>query len=287
MKNELSRREFLKISASIPLMKLAMDMPGISSIGSPNQDNLSPNILILVFDALSAANISLYGYPRQTMPNLERFAEKSTVYHRHYAGGSYTSPGTASLLTGTYPWTNRAFHLYSTVVKELESRSIFNIVPGEIYQRLSFTHNYLASIFLHQFGGDLDLIKNTKELCLFNEYLLADSIFENDRNAAFLGERTITRGEQGQDIQLPSSTFLSAFHRVWRERSRQDVEKQYRELFPRGLPSANGSPFMFLLEDAIDWVRESICCSTTPFLGYFHFLRWCFRKRSAGQATLV
>ena len=268
MKNELSRRDFLKISASIPLMKLAMDMPGISSIDSPNQYNLSPNILILVFDALSAANISLYGYPRQTMPNLERFAEKSTVYHRHYGGGSYTSPGTASLLTGTYPWTNRAFHLYSTVVKELESRSIFNFVPGEIYQRLSFTHNYLASIFLHQFGGDAaQPMPRT-----VGQYLLADSIFENDRNAAFLGERTITRGEQGQDIQLPSSTFLSAFHRVWRERSRQDVEKQYQELFPRGLPSANGSPFMFLLEDAIDWVRESICCSTAPFLGYFHFL---------------
>lgn len=272
MSEKLSRREFIKMMASLPLMKLALDISAPPSQALPLQDIGSPNILILVFDALSATNISLFGYHRQTMPNLARFAEKSTVYHRHYAAGSFTSPGTASLLTGTYPWTNRAFHLYGSVAKEFESRNIFNSVPGDIYQRMSFTHNYLASILLHQFESDLDLIKNTKELCLFNEYLLADNIFDNDRNAAFLGERTITRGQQGQDIQLPSSTFLSAFHRVWRERNKQGVEAPYRDLFPRGLPSANGGPFVYLLEDAIEWVQESISNNIGPFFGYFHFL---------------
>jgi arylsulfatase A-like enzyme len=272
MSKDINRREFLKMMAALPLMKLASDLSAFRLQDIPFQEPGSPNILILVFDALSATNVSLYGYHRQTMPNLSRFAEKSTVYHRHYAGGSFTSPGTASLLTGTYPWTNRAFHLYGSVAKEFESRSIFNSVPGEMYQRLSFTHNYLASILLHQFGGDLDLIKNTKELCLFNEYFLADSVFENDRNAAFLGEKTITRGQQGEDIQLPSSTFLSAFHRVWRDWNNQDVVYKYRDLFPRGLPSANAGPFVYLLEDAIDWVQDSITFTEKPFLGYFHFL---------------
>jgi len=272
MSENLSRREFIKMMVSLPLMKLALDISASPLQALPLQNLRSPNILILVFDALSASNVSLYGYHRQTMPNLARFAEKSTVYHRHYAGGSFTSPGTASLLTGTYPWTNRAFHLYGSVAKEFESRNIFNSVPGEIYQRMSFTHNYLASIFLHQFRSDLDLIKNTKELCLFNEYLLADNIFDNDRNAAFLGERTITRGQQGQDIQLPSSAFLSAFHRVWRDWKKGDVVYQYRDLFPRGLPSANAGPFVYLLEDAIDWVRDTITINENPFLGYFHFL---------------
>jgi len=272
MSEKLSRRDFIKVMASLPLMKLASDISASPPWVLKLQDVGSPNILILVFDALSAKNVQLFGYHRETMPNLARFAEKSTIYHRHYAAGSFTSPGTASLLTGTYPWTNRAFHLYGTVAKVFESRNIFNSVPGEIYQRISFTHNYLASIFLHQFEGDLDLIKNTNELCLFNEYLLADSIFDNDRNTAFLGERTIMRGQQGQDNQLPSSTFLSAFHRVWRERNKQNVEAQYRDLFPRGLPSANGGPFVYLLEDAIEWVQESISNSIAPFFGYFHFL---------------
>lgn len=272
MSSVLNRREFLKVVASLPAMKLAMDISPATSGINPKQETGFPNILIIVFDALSATNVSLYGYPRETTPNLTRFADKATVFHRHYAGGSFTSPGTASLLTGTYPWTNRAFHLYGTVSQEFTSRNIFNIVPGDIYQRMTFTHNDLAAMLLHQFANDIELIKKTKDLCLFNEYLLADSVFSRDRNAAFLGERTVTRGQRGQDIQLPSSTFLSAFHRVWRENNNWDIEKQFKDQFPRGLPSTNAKPFVYLLEDAIDWVLESIQKTTQPFLGYFHFL---------------
>ncbi len=63
----------------------------------------SPNIIVLVFDAMSADNLSLYGYRRETSPNFERLAQRSNVYHSHYSAGSFTTSGTASLLTGLYP----------------------------------------------------------------------------------------------------------------------------------------------------------------------------------------
>ncbi len=68
-------------------------------------------MVVIVFDAFSAYNISLYGYQRETTPNIARWAERAVVYHNHNAGGNFTIPGTASLLTGTYPWTHRAFGL--------------------------------------------------------------------------------------------------------------------------------------------------------------------------------
>ena len=74
MKKELSRRDFLKVSASLPLLKLAMDFSPVESLRSEVN---GPNILVIVFDALSATNVSLYGYPRETTPNLSRFAEQS------------------------------------------------------------------------------------------------------------------------------------------------------------------------------------------------------------------
>jgi arylsulfatase A-like enzyme len=272
MTENINRREFLKLLAALPLVKLAIDSPGYQINNTVQEGQISNNILVLVFDALSAKNIALYGYPRQTMPNLEQFANKATVYHRHYAGGSFTSPGTASLLTGTYPWTNRAFHLYGTVAKQFVDKNIFSILNRNNYERITFTHNDLASMLLHQFSNELEVLKNTEDLCLFYEYLFADTIFEQDHNAAFLGERTIMRGQRGQGTQLPSSTFFSAFHRVWREKSKNDVEAKYKELFPRGLPSTNAGPFVYLLEDAIDWVEEEITNTAKPFLGYFHFL---------------
>ncbi|MFN2127945.1 MAG: sulfatase, partial [Anaerolineales bacterium] len=272
MSNNISRREFIKMMAALPLLKVAADVSASPSQAFFQQNTGAPNILVIVFDALSATNVSLLGYYRQNMPNLAKFAEKSTVYHRHYAGGSFTSPGTATLLTGTYPWTSKAYHLYATVAKEYEKRNIFNLLAGKNYTRMTFTHNNLASMLLHQFEGDLEVLKETKELCLFNNHLLANGIFRNDYDAAYLGERTIARGEPGKDIQLPSSLFLSAAHRVWREWKKGDVVFQYRDSFPRGLPSANAGPFVYLLEDAIDWVRDSITTNENPFLGYFHFL---------------
>ena len=71
----ISRRDFLKLSASLPAAALLDRFPAVqASFQSRNQD--LPNILIVVFDALSASNLSLYGYHRKTTPNLERFADR-------------------------------------------------------------------------------------------------------------------------------------------------------------------------------------------------------------------
>lgn len=272
MKKNLNRRDFLKIAASAPLLKLAMDVtPSLSHINY-QATAASPNILVIVFDALSATNVSLYGYPRETTPNLSRFAQRATVFNRHYAGGSFTSPGTASILTGTYPWTNRAFHLYGTVTRDFEQKNLFHSFSDPEYHRMVFTHNDLAAMLLYQFEGDIEYHKNTKELCRFSEYFLADDIFPSDHNNAFLGERTITRGQRGQDLQLPSSTFLSALHRVWRTHEKQDLRAEFKGEYPRGLPSTNAGPIQYLLEDATEWVKQQVSSAPQPFLGYFHFL---------------
>jgi arylsulfatase A-like enzyme len=268
MTEDLNRRDFLKLLGTLPILTLS----GSLTVRDARQEENLPNVLILVFDALSASNISLYGYPRTTTPNFSRFAEISTVFNRHYAGGSFTSPATASILTGTYPWTNRAFHLYGTALDVFRYQNIFHIIPGDKYTRMTFTHNDLASMLLYQFGSDIDIHTKTKELCLFNEYILAESVLENDHNAAFLGERTITRGQRGQDLQLPSSLFLSAVHRIWRNKGKQDQLSDFKDLFPRGLPSTNAGPFVYLLEDAIDWVQTAISSQSKPYFGYFHFL---------------
>ncbi|MBE9474805.1 MAG: sulfatase, partial [Chloroflexi bacterium] len=272
MKTELNRRDFIKVMASIPLIKLAMDVTPSASEELLTQVSSGPNILVIVFDALSATNVSLYGYPRLTTPNLSRFAERATVFNRHYAGGNFTSPGTASILTGTYPWTNRAFHLYGTVARDFMKKNLFHSFAEDDYHRMVFTHNDLAAMLLYQFGDDVEYHKKTKELCRFSEYFLADDFFPGDHNAAFLGERTITRGQRGQDLQLPSSVYFSALHRVWRTHEKQKLRSEYKESFPRGLPSTNAGPIQYLLEDATEWVQHQISSAPQPFLGYFHFL---------------
>ncbi|HEY1890839.1 MAG TPA: sulfatase [Steroidobacteraceae bacterium] len=70
-----------------------------------------PNIVLLTIDALSAPHMSLYGYSRPTTPQLSGFAQGAVTFDRAYANGNFTTPGVATILTGTLPWTNRALQL--------------------------------------------------------------------------------------------------------------------------------------------------------------------------------
>jgi arylsulfatase A-like enzyme len=70
-----------------------------------------PNIILLTIDALSAPHMSLYGYARPTTPALAQFARGAMVFDRGYANGNFTTPGVATILTGTLPWTHRAMTL--------------------------------------------------------------------------------------------------------------------------------------------------------------------------------
>ncbi|MGH8318195.1 MAG: sulfatase family protein [Steroidobacteraceae bacterium] len=70
-----------------------------------------PNIILLTIDALSAPHMSVYGYQRPTTPQLAKFARGAMVFDRAYANGNFTTPGIATILTGTLPWTHRALTL--------------------------------------------------------------------------------------------------------------------------------------------------------------------------------
>ncbi len=61
------------------------------------------NLLFVVVDTLRADHVGLYGYPRDTTPNLDRLAEDSLVFSQAISQSSWTMPATASLLTGLYP----------------------------------------------------------------------------------------------------------------------------------------------------------------------------------------
>ena len=65
-------------------MAASIARPSADPLGA--QDAGKPNILIFVLDALSARNMSLYGYQRETTPNLAKLVERAVVYHNHYAG---------------------------------------------------------------------------------------------------------------------------------------------------------------------------------------------------------
>ncbi|MGC9398898.1 MAG: sulfatase family protein [Anaerolineae bacterium] len=260
----MDRREFLKLLGALPLAYLLRNTPRRER-GVQNATDL-PNILILVFDTFSAKHASLHGYPRETTPNLSRFAERATVYHAHYAAGNFTNPGTASLLTGTYPWTHRALALFSSVLPPYHRRSLFATLASDKYYSLTYSHNLVASTLFYSFFEDIDHFKKTRDLCLL-DHQLSDRLFLGDYDVAVWRERLFRGGENVRS--LPSSPFYYFVNRkIWLERKKR-IQEQYKERFPRGLPMHHEQ--IFLLEDAMAWLSEHLRTLPQPFLGYFHF----------------
>ena len=260
----ISRRGFLKLLAVLPPLG-AWGHQGLRAAQGVAQKGGTPNVLILVFDALSARNMSLYGYRRETTPNLARFAERAAVYHAHRAGGNHTTPGVASMLTGTYPWTHRALHLHGTVEDSFAQRSIFNAFAANGYHTLAYSHNLLVTSLLHQFAEDLEFLKKTRDLCLVDDEY-SDLLFPNDYNVSFWSEWLLLR--EGQSP--PASLILSLLHRMLRFAHKRSLTREYGSLFPRGLPQLHS--LEFVLEDAIDWLISELTVWPQPFLAYVHLL---------------
>ncbi len=66
-----------------------------------------PNVLLISVDTLRADHTSVYGYERNTTPNLKAFADESLVFERAYTTSTVTPPSVISMLTGLYPYNHR------------------------------------------------------------------------------------------------------------------------------------------------------------------------------------
>jgi arylsulfatase A-like enzyme len=62
-----------------------------------------PNVLLLVLDTVRADHLSLYGYPRETTPNVEKFARRGVVFEQARSAAPWTLPSHASIFTGKWP----------------------------------------------------------------------------------------------------------------------------------------------------------------------------------------
>ena len=72
------------------------------AIASPREPK-RPNVLLVVMDTVRADHVSLYGYGRATMPNLDRWAKRGVVFTGARSTAPWTLPSHASMLTGRWP----------------------------------------------------------------------------------------------------------------------------------------------------------------------------------------
>ena len=260
MDTPVTRRDFLKLAGAFPLSFAAPRfLNQLDLQGTPR------NIIVVVFDAFSGRNIPIYGYHRETTPNLTRLAGRAVVYHNHYAGGNFTAPGTASLLTGTLPWKHRAFHHGGRVDKAFLKRSLF--AAFENFYRLAYSHNPMANGIIGQFKDSIDDFVPRSRLFLKDDSIIPTTLFENDDDIATV---SWLRAMKGRDEGFSYSLFLSPM--LYALESLQDRKiAALQEQFPLGLPRVFTDSY-YMLEDAVDWFGTRVNGLPNPFVCYLHFM---------------
>ncbi len=286
MRRRLSRREFIKLAGIAGAAGLAGSLPdkisepsfppsshefysafhaGPSRYRDAAKPGFHPHVLIFLFDALSAFNLSVYGYPRRTSPNLERFAGQSTVYHFHHSAGNFTTPSTASLFTGVYPWNHRAFNLSGLARQGLVGHSLFDHLTG--YHRLAFTQNIYTDMLLHQFGAGLDQHEAIDRFALVSSAIYPhltpnDPIFGMKSLDQFLFKREEAHG----------SLFASIFNDLALQIRSQRQARAWAAIYPSGLPRLANTDVQFAFSQLTDGLIELTKSLVEPTFAYFHLM---------------
>lgn len=105
----------------------------------------APNVLLLIWDTVRAANLSLYGYARPTTPALDGWARDALVFDWAFSTAPWTLPSHASIMTGVWAseqtgdWNTPLDRRHPTLAEYFSSRGY---ATGGFVANLYYTHAY-------------------------------------------------------------------------------------------------------------------------------------------------
>lgn len=133
MKHKVSRKSFLKkTTAGLAAIIGSGCAPGFLSWGKKK------NIVLITVDTLRADHLGCYGYPRNTSPNIDAFAEKTIKFNSYFTVAPITGPSTNSLFTGRYIQSHGV--IYNWLKRNIMMRGLPQLIPDD-YDKAGFTTN--------------------------------------------------------------------------------------------------------------------------------------------------
>ena len=110
------------------------------------------NIILVTFDALSAYDMSVYGYSRQTTPFISEWAKKASLFTRLEAAGTFTVLTTTSLMTGKRTWTHNVYQSHDFDILKSDIESLPVILKKNGYYTMAFTPSRYPSEIIKSIG---------------------------------------------------------------------------------------------------------------------------------------
>lgn len=114
-----------------------------------------PNVILYVIDGAGADFMSVYGYERQTTPNLEKIAAEGALFERAHSNSTWTQPSTASFVTSLHHSVLGGFRPESSPVPPSVTTLAEHLHAGG-YLTAAFTSNPNAALSIGpEHGADV------------------------------------------------------------------------------------------------------------------------------------
>ena len=111
-------------------------VPAPVTLTGPARD--LPNVVIIVLDALTSRDMSLYGYSLPTTPNLDRLARNWTVFEQAHTTATSTLGVQPAILAGRYPYFSQ-WHHYGDLARA--GRGVLNL--AQVLQSFGYETTYV------------------------------------------------------------------------------------------------------------------------------------------------
>ena len=116
-----------------------------------------PNIILITSDGLDAQHTSLYGYERNTTPNLKEFLEDSLFAENAFTNSGSTAGSLISIYTGKYPTTTRVLYPPDILKGEDSIEHLPGILQSLGYYTAEFSYPYYADAYNLNLNSGFDV----------------------------------------------------------------------------------------------------------------------------------
>jgi len=281
----------LMLAACFPLHRTPRLSPPRSSAVLPAD---TPNVILITLDTVRADHLSLYGYARNTTPNLNRLAQEAVVYTNAISAGNMTLSSHASMFTGLYPSWHQA-HLDGAHAQPLDPKcpTLAEILSSKGFDTIGIVSNY--TFLSYGFGLDRgfaynDAAPRVPMLGGTRSYLLRDAIrkfFSGFGEPARLME-TFRKADEINDAALAALDretsrgkkfflFLNYMDAHWPYLPPGDFATLYPGRDRRVLYSTAEKEVLRRQEPLPDWEREALI---SQYDGSIAYLDSCLGKLS-------
>ena len=159
---------------------IKLDNRGIAQVGQNSSAENKPNIILFGTDGVNAANMSVYGYQRDTTPYIAELAKSSLLSQNNFSNAGSSLGSDTATLTGKSPVTTRVLYSPDILRGANEYQHLPGILKSNGYRTVFLGEPYYDDVNAANFQNAFDVVNCANNPAVTTSILFSGYAFDNE-----------------------------------------------------------------------------------------------------------